>query len=175
VEVKETIDYSGRWNDTDSRLVAESLIEDALSRPWVDEYRGKHDRPPVVIVGPVKNQSHEHINSQVFTKDLERSLLNSAKVKFVASGDERLPIRQERHAQNEEGYTDPATIKAIGEETGADYMLIGSLNSVKDEVKSRYVILYQANLELIDLKTNQKVWIGQHQIKKTVRKSKYSL
>jgi hypothetical protein len=31
-EVDETIDLSGRWNDTDSRLVAEEMIQDCLSR-----------------------------------------------------------------------------------------------------------------------------------------------
>ena len=31
-------DLSGRWNDTDSRLVAEEMVKDALSRPWIDNY-----------------------------------------------------------------------------------------------------------------------------------------
>ena len=60
-------------------------------------------------------------------------------------------------------------------ETGADYMLIGSLNSVKDAKKNQYVILYQVNLELVDISTNQKVWIGQKEIKKVVTNPKFSL
>ncbi len=175
VAVEEVIDLSGRWNDTDSRLVAQEMIEDALNRPWVPEFRGSKNRAPVVIVGFIKNQSHEHINSDVFTKDLERALLNSGRVKFVASRDERSWVREERDDQNKQGYTNPETIKKIGRETGADFMLIGSVNSVKDEVKSRYVILYQTNLEMVDLETNEKVWIGQKDVKKVVKRSKYSL
>jgi CRISPR/Cas system-associated protein Cas7 (RAMP superfamily) len=63
----------------------------------------------------------------------------------------------------------------FGKETGADFIVLGSINSVKDEVSGRYVILYQVNLELVDIETNQKVWIGQKNIKKSVKRSKYSL
>ncbi len=175
VDVKETIDLSGRWNDTDSRLVAEEMIQDGLHRPWVDAFYERRKRPPVVIVGPVVNRTEEHINTEVFTKDLERSLLNSGRVKLVASAGERGALREERTAQNTEGQTAAETVKAMGRELGADLMLIGSVNSVKDETKGRYVILYQANLELIDLETNEKVWVGQKYIKKVVRRPSFSL
>ncbi len=175
VDVEELIDLSGRWNDTDSRLVAKEMIHDCLIRPWVDDFRDRNKRLPVVIVGLVTNQSHEHISAETFIKDLEKSLINSRKVKFVASKEERGGVREERLAQKQEGFTNPKTIKAIGKETGADYMLIGSINSIKDEVKGRYVILYQVNLELIDMGNNEKAWLGQKHIKKVVQRSKYSL
>jgi uncharacterized protein (TIGR02722 family) len=175
VKVEETIDFSGRWNDSDSRMVSETMIQECLEGPWLARFQGEFKRDPVIIVGAIKNKSHEHINADVFIKDLERHLINAGKVKFVASRDERGDLRTERIAQNDEGFTNPATIKKIGMETGADYMLIGSVNSVKDELKDRYLILYQVNLELINLETNEKVWIGQEPIKKVVKRSKYSL
>lgn len=173
-EVKKTIDLSGRWNDTDSRFVAEEMINDCLKRPWLDKFYEEKRKEPVVIVGTVVNRSHEHINSEVFSKDLEKSLLNSGKVKFVASREEREEVREERSSQ-QVGLTAKETVKPIGFETGADFMLKGSINSIKDEVKGKYVILYQVNLELIDLITNQKVWIGEKEIKKLVTKSAFSL
>lgn len=173
-EIEETIDLSGRWNDTDSRLTSEEIIQDCLNRSWLDTFVVTEQRNPIMIVGLVANRSHEHINARLFVKDLERSLLNSGMVDIVASAEERINLRQERDEQ-QQGYTDEETIKEIGKETGADYMLQGSINSIKDEIKGKYVILYQVNLELIDLTTNKKVWIGQKQIKKTVGKNKYSL
>ena len=174
LETEKVVDISGRWNDTDSRLVSEEMIKDCLDRPWLNKFEEKNKKEPVVIVGTIVNRSHEHINSQLFTKDLERAFINSAMVKVVASEQEREEIREERGAQ-QEGLTDEKTIKAFGEETGADFMLKGSINSVKDEIKGKYVILYQVNLELIDLTNNQKAWIGQRKIKKYVKKSKFSL
>ncbi len=173
-DVDKTVDLSGRWNDSDSRMVAEEMIQDCLGRPWINKFNEKNRKDPVVIIGTVVNRSSEHINSNMFVKDLERNLLNSGKVIFVADRQERLDIRDERNDQ-QDGNTDPETIKQKGKETGADYIIQGSINSVKDEIKGKYVILYQVNLELVDLTTNQKTWIGQKDIKKIVGKSKYSL
>ena len=77
-DVQKTIDLSGRWNDTDSRLVAEEMINDCLKRPWLNKFQENNSTDPVVIVGMVKNRTSEHINSELFVKNLERSLLNSS-------------------------------------------------------------------------------------------------
>lgn len=175
-EIDATIDLSGRWNDTDSRLVSEEMIKDCLGRPWINTFDEKNPgQKPVVIVGTVVNRSHEHINAQLFTKDLEKAFINSNKVSVVASSQERVEIREERTAQQNDGMTAPQTITAASRETGAHFMLMGTINSIKDEVKGKYVMLYQVNLELVDLTTNQKVWIGEKEIKKYVKRSKLSL
>ncbi len=96
-----TTDLSGRWNDTDSRLVAQEMVSEALSRPWIDRYVSMHGKEPTVIVGTVVNRSHEHINVQTFIKDLERELTNSGRVIFVASKTEREEVREERLDQQE--------------------------------------------------------------------------
>jgi len=173
-EVDKTIDLSGRWNDTDSRMVAEEMILDCLERPWLQRYEARHSgKPPAVIVGTVKNRSHEHINTQVFIKDLERALINSGRVAFVASRDERVELREEK-ADQQYGFTAPETQKSISREVGADYMLQGSINTIKDEIKGKYVILYQVNLELIELESHLKAWIGQKEIKKYVKRSRFT-
>ncbi|MBW1643583.1 MAG: penicillin-binding protein activator LpoB [Deltaproteobacteria bacterium] len=167
--VDTTIDLSGRWNDADSRMVSEEMIKDCLNRPWLQRYKIKHDGDiPTVIVGRVKNRSHEHINVQTFVKDLERALINSGQVQFVASKGEREGIREERkdmakHASDE-------TMKGPGQETGADFMLIGVINTIRDKKKKKAVMYYQTNLELINLSSNIKVWIGEKKIKKLIKK-----
>ena len=175
VQTGQKIDLSGFWNDYDAALVSQEMIRDCLARPWLVEFTARRNRNPVVIVGHVINRSSEHINMQVFIKQLEKELLNAGKVVFVASPDEeRDQIRDERQDQ-QQGNTLPETIKKIGRERGADFMLIGSVNSVSDEVKGKSVLFYQANLELVNLESNEKVWIGQKEIKKYVTKSGFSL
>lgn len=171
MESDTTVDVSGHWNDTDSRLVAEEMIADCLGRPWLEVYMSRNDRKmPAVIVGAVKNRTDEHINVQTFVKNLERALINSGRVQFVASRDERGQIRDERVDQAEHATDD--TMKGPGKEHGADFMLIGSINSINDEIKGKRVIYYQTNLELISLENNVKAWIGEKQIKKMVKKPK---
>lgn len=163
-------DLSGRWNDTDSRLVAEEMVKDALSRPWIDNYSKKYVKQPTVIVGTVLNRSHEHINVQTFTKDLERELTNSGRVQFVAARGERDEIREERVDQAQ--HSSDETAKGPGKEIGADYMLKGTINTILDEAKGTKVIFYQVDLELIDIGKNIKVWFGQKKIKKVIERNR---
>jgi uncharacterized protein (TIGR02722 family) len=170
-EVDTTIDLSGRWNDADSRMVSEEMIQDCLNRPWLERYKVKHnEKTPTVIVGRVRNRSHEHINVQTFVKDLERALINSGQVQFVASKGERTGVREERVDQAQ--HASDETMKGPGQEIGADYMLIGTINTIRDDIGGKAVMYYQTNLELVDMATNVKVWIGEKKIKKLIKKQK---
>jgi len=165
------IDLSGHWNDTDSRLVAEEIVKDALARPWIDNFVSKNSKAPTVIVGRILNRTHEHINVQTFTKDLERELTNSGRVQFVAAKGEREELRQEREEQRKHSRKD--TIKVPGREIGADFMLKGSINSVQDEEGGKKVVYFQVTLEMIDIESNIKVWFGDKKIKKLVKKRRF--
>ena len=169
VDVKQDIELSGRWNDTDSRLVAEEMIRDCLYRPWLSNFKARHNgQIPSVIVGQVRNRSHEHINVQTFIKNLERALINSGQVQFVASKGERGQIRNERLDMSE--HASDETMKGPGQEVGADFMLIGGINSILDEIRGKSVMYYQVNLELISLENNVKAWIGEKKIKKFIER-----
>jgi uncharacterized protein (TIGR02722 family) len=167
----EVIDVSGYWNDTDSQMVSEEMIADSLSRVWIDEWRSASGEKPTVIVGSIRNQSSEHINTRTFTKDLERAFVNSGRVRLVASSDERSGLRSERLDQLRNATID--TAKSMGKEIGADFMLIGGINSIVDAAGGKQVRFYQVELELINLESNEKVWIGQKKIKKIVEQSRF--
>lgn len=173
MEADTITDLSGKWNDTDSRLVAEELINDCLSRPWYNKFSDQ-SRIPTVIVGEVRNKSHEHINIETFVKDIERSLINSGKVEFVAGKHERIQLRQEK-ADQMLGNVTEETMKMAGKEIGADLMLIGSINTIADQEGNKRVMFYQINMELIEIETNRKLWIGDKKIKKFITKSRLKL
>ncbi|SRR5579884_701260 len=163
-------DLSGRWNDTDSRLVAEEMVKDALSRPWVDNFMKKSGKEPTVIVGTVVNRSNEHINVQTFVNDLQRELTNSGRVSFVAGKGEREEIREERVDQAKNSADE--TVKGPGKEIGADYMMIGTINTILDEAEGTKAVFYQVDLEMVDMANNKKVWLGQKKIKKIIERSR---
>jgi hypothetical protein len=169
VSPEEQIDLSGRWNDTDSRLVSEAMIKDCLNHPWLPQFMREEGKKPVVIVGEVRNKTTEHIAVNTFIKDLERALINSGEVRVVANAAERLGVRSEREEQLD--WASPETRKRLRNELGADYMLIGSIESIEDREGNKRVIFYQVNLELVDIETNEKVWIGEKKIKKYIKRS----
>jgi len=163
-------DLSGRWNDTDSRLVAEEMVRDVMGRPWLNDFRSSEGRKPVLIVGRIRNLSSEHIDTSPFVKDIERELINSGQVTFVASDSEREGVRDERMDQQVEASDE--SIKRLGEETGADFMLIGAITSQVDAVEGQQAVLYQVDMELINIETNEKVWLGSKKIKKVIEQSR---
>jgi uncharacterized protein (TIGR02722 family) len=163
-------DLSGRWNDTDSQMVAEAMVKEALANPWLSNFTKGKNREPVVIVGTVLNKSHEHINVQTFVSDLERELTNSQKVTFVAGKGEREEVRDERREQAVHARED--TQKAPGKEVGADYMLRGSIATILDEQDGAKAVFYQIDLEMVDMENNVKAWFGQKKIKKVIERKR---
>lgn len=171
VDVNETIDLSGNWNDTDSRLVADEMIGDALSRPWLNNFLRDNGKNPAIIVGAIKNLSDEHIATGTFVGDIERSFVNSGTVRVVAKPDEREGVRDERADQ--QANASPETVKDFGMELGADYMLIGEINKITDQEGKEKVAFYQVDLTLTSIQTNEKVWIGQKKLKKYIARKPY--
>jgi len=163
-------DLSGRWNDTDSRMVAEAMVKEALQYPWLGNFERANQRQPVVIVGTVLNSSHEHISMQTFITDLERELTNSQKVTFVAGKGERDEVRSERKEQAI--YAREDTQNAPGKEIGADFMMKGTIATILDEAEGTKAVFYQVDLQMIDLENNAKVWYGQKKIKKVVERKR---
>jgi penicillin-binding protein activator len=167
VDDKTQIDLSGRWNDTDSRLVAEEMVKDGLSRIWVTDFIEENGKKPTVIIGIIKNKSSEHISAETFTNDIEREFINSGKVKVVQGGDAREELRRERADQQE--FASAETTKKWGMERGADFIMQGTVNSITDSNSNEKLVYYQVDLVLTHMQTNEKVWIGSKKIKKVVK------
>lgn len=169
VSVDEKIDLSGRWNDTDSRMVAEEMVAQITRGAWIDNYAKTHDgNKPVVVVGLVYNKTSEHIEAATFIKDVEKAFINSGRVRLVQAGEKREEMRRERAAQQE--FASLQTAKQWGRELGADFMLNGDIASIIDTYRKEQVTYYQVTLELSDLESSEVVWMGDKKIKKYIVK-----
>ncbi|WP_297701735.1 penicillin-binding protein activator LpoB [uncultured Fibrobacter sp.] len=173
IDEKSTTDLSGKWNDTDSRLVADEMITSCLSSARIEKMIGEMGKTPTVVIGKVRNKSHEHISVETFVKDMERALLNSGAVDFVANSSERAELREE--VMDQRGNATEETAKALGMESGADWMLTGTINTIVDQEGGQSVIFYQVDLELTDLQSHKKLWMGDKKIKKFISKDSVKL
>lgn len=167
VDTSTQIDLSGRWNDTDSRLAAEELTTQFMSMNWIPDFKSTKGRKPILVVGIVRNKSHEHIDAETFIKDLEKSVVKSGTLSLVQAGDKRNDLRTERAEQQE--FATAETKKKWGMELGADFMLQGSINSIIDKYGKEQVVLYQIDLELTNVETNEIIWMGDKKIKKYIK------
>lgn len=169
IDENETIDLSGRWNDTDSRLVSEEMIAQALGGAWISDFSSEHNgEKPKVIVGWVTNKTSEHIETETFIKDLEKAFINSGKVRVVQDAAKRDQLRNERSEQQD--FASASTKKNWSQELGADFMIQGTIASIIDQYKKTKIVFYQIDLELSNIETNEKVWIGDKKIKKEVKR-----
>ncbi|MDQ6634010.1 MAG: penicillin-binding protein activator LpoB [Gemmatimonadota bacterium] len=174
IEPGAVTDLSGRWNDTDSRLVANQLVEQTLGAGWAKRYTDTHGgEAPTIVVGTFSNRTMEHIAVGTFVKDIEKALINTGSARVVASGAERGELRGERTDQQQNARAD--TRARQGQEVGARYMLAGDLQAIEDVEGRERVMFYQVDASLIDLETNAKVWVGQHKIKKYVERARFGL
>ena len=167
IDPTETPDINGSWNNTDSRLTAEQMINESLTDKWLSEHLQAKGKKPVVIVGFVSNKSHEHIEAETFMNDLEKSFITTSKVGLVQSGKKREEMRTEKADQQTN--SSASTMKKFGLEKGADYILQGSINSIVDSYKRKKTVTYQIDLELTNIETNEVVWIGDKKIAKYVK------
>ena len=72
----------------------------------------------------------------------------------------------------QQSYASDETAKRLAAESGADFMLQGGIKSNTDASGGKAVKFYQVDLELINVESNEKVWIGSKEIKKFVKKNK---
>lgn len=167
VDIQPT-DLSGKWNETDSKLVSNHMVNELLSDSWFGEFFNRRGRKPVIGLGKVLNKTTEHISTKTFIKDIELALQHSDAIELAATGQAKREARKEREDQHEHNLHPAGT--RIFREKEVDFLLRGSIHSVEDQLKDVKTVYYQIDLELVSVTTNNKVWNGQKRIKKTIEK-----
>ncbi|MDR2394760.1 MAG: penicillin-binding protein activator LpoB [Treponema sp.] len=167
-------DLSGYWNDTDVRIVCDSLIKACLDSPRVVQATAQLGRLPRVLVGSFKNDSDEHIDTSIIASTMEVAIFNSGKADFVAGGDTRSELRAER--QDQQGNASEDSAAALGNETGADFLLTGSVKTIIDGAGNTATRTYFVSAEMTNIETNSRLWMDQNsEIKKVIQRPKAKL
>lgn len=167
IDPSTSIDLSGRWNDTDSRTVAETMTNELLASANFKDYASEQGKKPAVLVGWVLNKTSEHIDADNFIKKIELTIFNSGIADLVESDDFRDKLREERAQQQD--FASSETASKWGMEVGADLMLFGEMTSETDVYNNKRVVNYIITLFLTDIETNKRVWYGQKEIKKFIK------
>lgn len=171
VDADTQIDLSGYWNDTDLRVVTETLINDCANSTRIRNYKTKSGEAPLVIVGPIANKSSEHIDTTNLARRFQTAIINSGSMEFVADSEQRLALRAEKDDQA--NFATAESAKAIAQELGADFMLQGSVRTIVDTIDNKQVRTYYVDMEVIDLESNKILWQGENSdIKKYIKKNK---
>ena len=167
IDPGQQIDLSGRWNDSDSRMVANKMVTELLGSDKFKDYSKTLGKKPSVIVGLIRNKTSEHIDADNYIKKIELAIYNSSIADLVESDSFRDKLRQERAEQQD--FASSGTASQWGKEQGANLMLFGEMTSETDTYHKKKVVNYITTLFLTDIETNRRVWYGQEEIKKFIK------
>jgi uncharacterized protein (TIGR02722 family) len=123
---------------------------------------------PILIVYPVVNETSEHISTGGITDEIRMRLIQSGRFRFINES-QRENIQKETDYQYQ-GYVDPAMLVEEGRQLGADYIMSGTLRSIKKEQPRQWRlykkerIYYSLNLSITDLKTGEIVYVDQAEL-----------
>jgi hypothetical protein len=134
----------------------------------------KLGRLPIVLVGRFENGSDEHIDTTIISRTMEIAIFNSGKADFVAGGDARNQLRAER--QDQQGNASEQSAAALGNETGADFLLMGSVKTIIDRAGDTSTRTYFVSAEMSNVETTARLWMDQNsEIKKVIKNAKAKL
>jgi uncharacterized protein (TIGR02722 family) len=179
VDANAQIDLTGKWNDTDVRKVSDDLLNKFFDSPAFDRYINtfqdkNRGELPTVIVGNFKNTSSEHIDTSIMSSIIRAAIINSGKLEFVEGGSAREELRAER--QDQQGNASESSAAALGNETGANLMLQGTVKSIVEKQGNQTLRSYFVTASITNLETSRILWEGNNdKVKKLFTQAKAKL
>jgi uncharacterized protein (TIGR02722 family) len=159
-----------KWNETDARKTAETLIASMLSKPWLTAFSASHKgKKPVLMVDEIENRTDEHIDTQALTEFVRNELINSGKITFL-NEKLRKKIIDELEYQHS-GLVDSEKARQIGKQSGAEFMLSGALTSQVHTQGGVKTTSYQTTMTLTDLESGEITWSEKYLVRKKFQRS----
>lgn len=160
-EAEETVNT--QWGSTDLQLTAESMTQSLLASPWIT----KTEAAPKIRLREVKNYTDEHIDTKGITDKIRVKLLQSGAVRFLADENNLDDVMAER------ALTETATVRGENKlMTDTDYIITGSVRSIRKRTKTVGDVFYQITLELVDPQSGEIRWADGKEIRKRTTKPK---
>lgn len=160
-QAEETV--TTKWGSTDLQNTAESMTQSLLASKWI----AQASSPPKIRLRDVKNYTDEHIDTKGITDKIRIKLLNSGKVRFLADKGNLGDVFDERDLN--ELATKRKENKLMQD---TDYIITGSVRSIKKRTKTVGDVYYQITLELTDPQSGEVKWADEKEIRKRTTKPK---
>jgi uncharacterized protein (TIGR02722 family) len=168
-DVNETNLLDDRWSESDMQEAVSSLVQSAVAHHSISTAA----RPPLVMVTRLQNKTSEHIDTQSVMDMVRVELMRGGKVSFVDK-EAREDISEEYDYQ-ESGIVNRESKKGKGNQTGADFIINGRLDSIVKQVDKRKTVYYKITLNMTNLSTGVIVWSDYKQIRKRFKKKTLGL
>lgn len=157
-----------KYNEADMQQMSDAIVKAIVACPEISA-----DKRPVVIVDQVKNNTEEHIDMSSLTDKIRTALIKTRRVKFVDK-DARDTLDEE-YRYNEAGNVAKEKMKKRGKQTGADYVMRGSMATNIQQVGNDKFIYYKLTMNLVNLESSEIDCTEDKEIRKQYRKRSVGL
>lgn len=157
------IHYDASYDFSDKKRIVDDLVNNIMRTPLAQT-----TDKPLMIIYPFRNETSEHINTGGVSDDIQRQMLQSGKFRFI-NEQQRENIAAEMGYQAK-GYVDKGMRIKVGRQLGADYLLSGTLRSIKKkqpkQVRFRKSerIYYSLDVTITHLETGEMIYADQAEI-----------
>lgn len=137
------------WMSADTTQAVADIVKQMKAHPGFMKMKARHQTPKVFIA-EVQNQTSE---AYFPIGDMNDEFLNE----LSQSGDFELVDNQAREkilgeiTYQNDGMVDPATVKKIGKQTGADVMIFGNVYMKPEKRDGKTIKEYSVNIRLTDI------------------------
>lgn len=137
------------WMSADTTQAVTDIVKQIKNHPGFMKMKARHQTPKIFIA-EVQNQTSE---AYFPIGDLNDELLNELSL----SGDYELVDNQAREkilgeiTYQNDGMVDPATVKKIGKQTGADVMIFGNVYMKPEKRDGKTIKEYSVNMRMTDI------------------------
>lgn len=170
LDPSEETHYDASYDFSDKNKIVDKLVTPLVNQNIIPPQSKK----PILIVYPVVNETSEHISTGGITDDIRRELLKSGKFRFINER-QRTNIQKESQFQ-QKGHVDPSMRLEMGKQLGADYIVSGTLRSIRKEESKQWRltkserIYYSLDLTVTDLTTGELIYADQAEIAREASK-----
>lgn len=146
------------WGSTDLQTTAEMMTQSMLDSRWISRTQA----PPKVRLREVRNLTDEHIDTKGITDKIRVKMLKSGQVRFLGDTANMDEIFAERD------FTEAATVRGDNKlMLDSDYIVTGTVRSIRKVTKKQADVYYQITLELVDPQSGEIFWADEQEIRKT--------
>lgn len=158
IDPQDQILLDDKFNESDAHKIIPKMITTLAQCSKV------HERKTKVIVGNISNQTSEHIDTDIYVKQIKKALGKSKYFQFV--GKESRDFAEAERLYQEETTLHSEKLKPH-EQHAPDYILAGSIHSNVQQKKEDKIVYYYISLSLINIRTMIEECQEDVEIKKT--------
>ena len=137
------------WMSADTTQAVTDIVKQIKAHPGFGKMKARHQTPKIFIA-EVQNQTSEaYFPSGDLNDELLNELSLSGEYELVDQA-AREKILGEITYQND-GMVDPATVKKIGKQTGADVMIFGNVYMKPEKRDGKTIKEYSVNMRMTDI------------------------